>query len=135
MKKLSVCVAAMVFPAVAAAQACAPNLKGAQQFQSDRYVVAYRTLPEKVAVGRHFGVDFAVCPKPGQPAPEAVKIDAYMPEHRHGMNYQAVVKPAPAPGQYHAEGLMFHMPGRWEYIFEIRGGGTVDRITRPITLE
>jgi hypothetical protein len=30
---------------------------------------------------------------------------------------------------------MFHMPGRWEFIFEVRGGGTTDRVTRTVTLE
>ncbi len=125
---------AAVFPAAVAAQTCAPDWKGAQQVQSERYVVAYRTQPEKVAVGRHFAVDFAVCPKPGQPVPESVKLDAFMPEHGHGMNYKAVVKAAPA-GHYHAEGLMFHMPGRWEYIFEVGSGGKVDRAVRAVAVE
>jgi hypothetical protein len=26
-------------------------------------------------------------------------------------------------GLYRAEGLLFHMPGRWELVFELRGSG------------
>jgi hypothetical protein len=57
-----------------------------------------------------------------------------MPEHRHGMNYKTTLKPATG-GRYEVEGFMFHMPGRWEFIFEVRGGGTTDRVTRSVTLE
>jgi hypothetical protein len=42
-----------------------------------------------------------------------------MPEHRHGMNYQTSVVPH-GDGGYRAEGLLFHMPGRWELVFELR---------------
>ena len=38
------------------------------------------------------------------------------------MNYAPAVKP-PAPGRWRAEGLMFHMPGKWEFVFELRAGG------------
>ena len=70
----------------------------------------------------------------GQPAPESLRVDAYMPEHKHGMNYRTTVKPAEG-GRYQAEGFMFHMPGRWDFIFEVRSGGKTDRVTRSIVLE
>ena len=35
------------------------------------------------------------------------------------MNYRPSVTPQGA-GRYRAEGLMFHMPGRWELVFEWR---------------
>jgi cytochrome c peroxidase len=50
-----------------------------------------------------------------------------MPEHRHGMNYAPAVK-ALGPGRWRAEGLMFHMPGRWELTFEVTAGGATDRL-------
>jgi hypothetical protein len=50
------------------------------------------------------------------------------------MNYQAVVKPA-GNGRYEAAGLMFHMPGRWDFIFEVRGGGKTDRMTSTVVLQ
>jgi len=30
---------------------------------------------------------------------------------------------------------MFHMPGRWEFIFDVRADGRTDRLTRSMTLE
>jgi hypothetical protein len=117
----------------ATAQGC-DALKGARKVESSRYVVAYRTRPARLAVGQHFTVELAVCPKDGQAAPEAVRVDGFMPEHNHGMNYKAVVK-AGEGGRYVADGMMFHMPGRWDFIFEVRGGGKTDRMTQSVMLQ
>jgi cytochrome c peroxidase len=56
-----------------------------------------------------------------------------MPEHRHGMNYAPAVKPL-GPGRWRAEGLMFHMPGKWEFLFEVRGAGNTDRLVSQFLL-
>jgi len=68
------------------------------------------------------------------PAPDSVRVDATMPEHRHGMNYRPTVT-ATGEGRYKAEGLMFHMAGRWELMFEVRSGGKTERIVQSIRLE
>ncbi|HTE13920.1 MAG TPA: FixH family protein, partial [Burkholderiales bacterium] len=115
------------------AWACVPELPGskggkAHTIDSKKYALAYRTQPEKIEIGKHFVVEFALCAKDGTAAPESVRVDAYMPEHRHGMNYKTTV--TGGAGKYRAEGLMFHMPGRWEYIFEVRATGTAGAIER-----
>jgi len=133
MQRLCASVAVLALSLPAAAQECAGH-PGAAKVESERYVVTYRTKPDKIAVGQHFSMDLGVCPKRGQAAPESLRVDAQMPEHRHGMNYKTTVKPADG-GRYQAEGLMFHMPGRWEFIFEVRGGGKTDRVTRSVMLE
>jgi len=122
-----------------AAWACTPDLpagKGskAQTIDSKKYVLAYRTLPEKIVIGEHFAVELALCVKEGSAMPESVRVDAQMPEHRHGMNYKTKVTSSGA-GKYRAEGLMFHMPGRWEYLFEVRAGGATERLTTSIVLQ
>jgi hypothetical protein len=119
---------------MSAAEACPADLVGAHKIESSRYRLAYRTQPPQVAIGVHFSVVFAVCPNGGAPAPDRIRVDAHMPEHRHGMNYRAVVTPA-GEGRYRAEGLMFHMPGRWEYVFEVRGGDSTERLTHSIVLD
>jgi hypothetical protein len=131
--KLATIISAVVFAAPVAAQNC-PALDGARKLESDRYVLSYRTQPAKIAVGQHFTVEMAVCPKGGQPAPETVRVDGFMPEHNHGMNYKTVVKPAGA-GRYDAAGMMFHMPGKWDFVFEVRGGGKTDRMTHTVVLQ
>ena len=95
------------------------------RLESARYIVSYKA--EAVEVARHFSLDLAICPKAGQAEVQAVKVDAQMPEHRHGMNYAPAVK-ALGPGRWRAEGLMFHMPGRWELTFEVTAGGATDRL-------
>jgi cytochrome c peroxidase len=99
------------------------------RLESARFAIAYKSEPIEVA--KHFALDIRVCPKPGQPAPESLKVDAHMPEHRHGMNYAPTVK-AVAPGHWRAEGLMLHMPGRWEFIFEVRATGSTDRTAHRV---
>lgn len=130
-------VTAFILSAAAAAPAAAQNcpaLDGAQKVESDRYILSYRTQPAKLAVGQHFSVEMAVCAKGGQPAPDGVRVDGFMPEHNHGMNYKAAVKPA-GSGRYEAAGLMFHMPGKWDFIFEVSGAGKTDRMTHSVMLQ
>jgi hypothetical protein len=112
---------------------CGAELKGAERAESARYTVVYRMKPAPVAVSRHFALELAVCPKGGAPAPEALAVDARMPEHGHGMNYQTTVK-ALGRGRFQADGLMFHMPGRWELVFDVRGGESSERVLGNFTL-
>ena len=104
------------------APACTPALDGVR-LESNSYVLEYRAAPE---VGKHFSVDIAACAKSGPP-PQALKIDATMPEHRHGMNYRPEVKRT-GPGRWQADGLMFHMPGKWELVFIVEG----ERLAREL---
>jgi hypothetical protein len=118
------------FAAVAgAAQACDLPGGAAQKIQSGHYQVLYRTQPAPLKVGQHFSVEFAVCP-----TPESVRIDAQMPEHRHGMNYRPTVT-ATGEGRYRADGLMLHMAGKWELVFEVRAKDSVERVVQVIRLE
>src|ERR1041385_1106577 len=107
------------------AVALTPAIEGTRA-ESAHYVVAWRATPE---VGKHFSVEVAACAKPGGSAPATLKIDAQMPEHRHGMNYAPTVKQL-APGHWRAEGLMFHMPGKWELVFFVNG----ERVASPLVL-
>src|SRR5919198_1855762 len=122
--------AAVALSAASSAWACTPAIDGTQ-LESERYVVAYKSEPIEVA--KHFALDIAACAKAGNPPPEALKVDAQMPEHRRGMNYAPKVKTL-EPGHWRAEGLMLHMPGRWELVFELRAAGQTDRVSRSIEL-
>lgn len=126
--------AAFAFSAAALAQEnpCARQ-DTALRAQSDRYTVYFRMLPSP-AVGRHFGLAFAVCRPAGAAHPDSVAVDARMPSHGHGMNYRPTVA-ALGEGRYRAEGLMLHMPGVWELAFVVREAGTSERITYSLTLK
>ncbi|HEX5092792.1 MAG TPA: hypothetical protein VFV84_08925 [Burkholderiales bacterium] len=113
--------------ASAGAPACELPGGPAQSLKTDSFTVLYRAAP--IQVGRHFTLDLAVCPPP-----ESVRVDASMPAHRHGMNYQPSVVPL-GDGRYRAEGLMFHMPGDWQFLFEVRSGGKTERATHDLHVE
>jgi hypothetical protein len=106
-----------------------PNLSGAARVESARHVVAFRLAPAALPLNAPFTVEFTACAKDGAVPPTA-KLDAWMPAHRHGMNYRPKLTVI-APGQFRAEGLLFHMPGRWELLFELGG----DRIAAPQELK
>ena len=105
------------------ALACGETLgANTRRIDAAQFQLVYKLLPEPVPVGKHFAIDVVLCPKGNAALPAELRVDATMPEHKHGMNYRPSVKIL-APGQYRAEGLMFHMPGRWELVFELRGPG------------
>ena len=122
---------ALLVALLVAAPAAACELPGgaAQKIQSGKYLVLYRASPAPLKVGQHFALEFAVCP-----APESVRVDASMPEHRHGMNYRPTVTGS-GEGPYRAEGLMLHMAGKWELVFEVRAKDAVERVVQTIRLE
>ena len=117
-----------------AVQACALPGGGGEKVDSPRYELIYRAQPRKIPVSEYFSVELAVCAKGGAPAPESVQVDAQMPAHRHGMNYKASVKAQPG-GYYRADGLLFHMPGQWQFAFELRAGGRTERMTHDVIVE
>lgn len=121
--------------AAASAGACGEALgAGRQTLAADGWQLAWRAAPSPVPVGRHFALDIALCAPPAQAVPAALRVDASMPEHRHGMNYRPGVQPQGA-GLFRAEGLMFHMPGRWELVFEWRdAAGATRRLAQPLVV-
>lgn len=101
---------------------------GAPPLETPRYRLALITTPSDIRPGQFFAVTVAVCPKDRAPAPETVRMDAHMPDHRHGMNYAPRVAAA-GEGAWRGEGFLFHMPGRWEFVIELRAEGRSERAT------
>jgi hypothetical protein len=104
--------------------------------KSGDYTVGFTPSLLPIPVGKQFNVAFEVCTLNGKPIPSGVKIDADMPAHKHGMNYKAKVSQN-AKG-YLAEGLMFHMRGKWRVTFELEQKDTTAtsiRLSQEITIE
>jgi hypothetical protein len=97
------------------------------RLESAGVTVVFRTLPPAIELGRHFAVEALVCGDGASPL--LTRVDAQMPEHRHGMNYRPTLA-GQGNGRYLAEGLLFHMPGRWELSFDVEAG---ERRTRLVT--
>jgi hypothetical protein len=120
--------------ALAAASATACELPPGVRVETERIAISYSTIPAKILVGQPFVLDLAACPKQldGEirPVSDRVRMDAHMPEHRHGMNYRAKVESL-GSGRYHSEGWLFHMPGRWEFVFDVGA----ERLTHSVRVE
>ena len=133
-RRLLLCAAMLC--ASSPAFACDPPSLGDTQVLADsaRYRIAWRVRPNPIAVAEPFALEMSVCAKPGAQAAEGIQVDATMPEHRHGMNYRPSVIDGP-DGRFLAEGMLFHMPGKWRLIFDVRAGGITERLTHDLTVE
>ncbi len=100
---------------------------------SDHYMVAFRPEPMRIEVGQPFALLFNVCTKNGNPA-ELVAVEAHMPETRQDMNRKPTIVAA-GDGRYSADGMVFHMPGRWELAIDVRAGEESERLTHEIILK
>jgi hypothetical protein len=109
-----------------------PNFEPRGRAAGADAAVVFRTVPPAIAVGTLFKVEAIVCG--GTTPPVLTRVDARMPEHRHGMNYRPTLA-ATSPGRYVAEGFLFHMPGRWQFVFDVEAGGRRTRLTTDVNVE
>jgi len=129
-----IAVCALACAPAAAGCADALNAPNASAAENDGVRVAFVPRPSPPPVGKHFSIDFVVCVDDVARSDARAQVDADMPAHRHGMNYRASV--APLPGSvYRAEGLMFHMPGRWRLLFDVELSGRTVRLAREIEVQ
>jgi hypothetical protein len=126
----------------AAADACEPpaGFTPRARVEASGVAVIFRTVPDPIEIGRHFRLEAVVCAgggrdgATGDTAPVLTRVDADMPEHRHGMNYRPTLS-ATERGRYVAEGFMFHMPGRWQLVFDVEHAGRRTRLTTDVVLD
>ena len=106
---------------------------------SPGFVAAFLSLqPERLSVGEVFAAEITICGGDAS-AVEKIQVEAIMPAHRHGMNYLPEITKI-EPGRYRADGLLFHMPGKWRIdvaVFggKVIGGGRPVRFSRTVILE
>jgi hypothetical protein len=129
-------VVAGLLAAAPAAADCGDRLAGAAStsIQAPGLTLVFAPRPWPIDVGRHFGVEVVVCASAGMRAPMLLRVDADMPVHRHGMNYRATVR-ALDEDRYAVDGMMFHMPGRWRFTFELGGAGELRRLVHEVDVE
>jgi hypothetical protein len=116
---------ALALAAPAAWAACDAG-PGVLRGETPKVALAFRTSPPAIKVGELFSLQAEVCPQPGVTV-TGLKVDAGMPAHKHGMNYQPRVS-STGPGKYTATGLMFHMPGEWQFSFDVETPAGRERI-------
>ena len=113
-----------------AAAACKlPAQPGWQPVVQGPVRLAWRAQP-RVQSGEMFALQLALCPAQAR----LVAVDATMPEHGHGMNYAVKLQPL-AASRWRAEGLLWHMAGRWELRFDVEVGGEVHSLRHSVQLQ
>lgn len=90
--------------------------------------------PAQVPTNEHFTAIVQVRSKTKEKlSPKAIRIDADMPAHGHGMNTKPRVTKV-EDGKWKVEGLLFHMPGDWELYVDVGEGQSLERATLPLKL-
>ncbi len=102
--------------------------------------ISWRPVDGEIPPLDPFSVEVVVRSPSGGPVPEdvSVLVDATMPHHGHGMNVEPrVTRTDPGDGEarFLAEGMLLHMPGRWEFTVDVLRGGEVERAQWTVTLD
>lgn len=117
------------FAAMAAQAACPPGPAEGALVVAGPVSLAWRAEPAPVVQGRPFALLLTACPAQAV----LVTVDATMPEHRHGMNYRSSLQSL-GDGRWRADGLLWHMSGRWELRFDVRHDGSTHTLRQDVVL-
>lgn len=82
-----------------------------------------------IKVGEPFSITVRACPV----NTELLAVEATMPAHRHGMNYQASIEQT-APGHWRVQGMLWHMPGQWQLSLKLRLAQHIQRLSTAVSL-
>jgi hypothetical protein len=108
------------------------------------FAMTFATSPWTIPLNAPFEVRFALWDADGVALdldPAAVRVDADMPEHGHGMNVVpgvtrwAAERTAPDEVVYVARPLEFMMPGRWEIHVDVTRGAITERALVEVVVE
>lgn len=73
--------------------------------------VQIQLKPEDIPLNAPFGATVTICSK-SEELPVRIDVDAVMPAHKHGMNYEPKTVQI-NHYRYEVKNLLFHMPGVW----------------------
>ena len=122
--------AVMAWVLAASAYAACPTPPASAAVMVEGPVQAvWQAEPSPITVGRPFALWVTLCPADAV----LLRVDATMPEHRHGMNYRPSFKPL-GEGRWRVEGLLWHMSGRWELTLDLQAKGQDHRLRQSVSL-
>ena len=100
------------------------------------WVVEYALDATPPPLNAPFGATVRLLPASGEwdfPG-VSLAVDARMPQHRHGMRVEPRVE-ALGEGRFRVDGLVLHMPGRWELYFDVTRGALTERAQDAVELD
>lgn len=91
------------------------------------WVLVYTPDPDPIPQSEEFELTVIVeAPGGGEALPGALRVDAEMPAHGHGMNTEPVTTDH-GDGSYTVRGMLFHMPGHWRIDATLTDDGDNER--------
>lgn len=113
--------------------------EGAERIVSNGgdYVVFLRTDPSPIPDNAEFTATVWVFERlaSGEPLKNVtLDVDAFMPEHGHGMNRVPEITRS-EDGGFDVKGILFHMGGTWELYLDVTRGPITERAQRRVHLE
>ncbi len=109
-----------------AAMAC--DADGVPMVAQENEAPAVYLAVGEVPLAQPFSMRVTVC---DDRAITALRVDAIMPAHQHGMNYTPRVT-ALGRGVFAVDEMLFHMPGRWQVQVDVALGGQATSYTFDI---
>ncbi|WP_153769905.1 hypothetical protein [Labrenzia sp. CE80] len=100
--------------------------------KGDTAVLRATPPPSALEVGELFALTLEICKAPA--GMEIIRLNARMPAHGHGMNYEPELSRLD-DGRYLAEGMLLHMPGEWEFVVDVRSSDQSERLSVAVDLK
>ncbi|TXR54191.1 FixH family protein [Reinekea thalattae] len=119
--KLSILSATFLMTAFATGHALACDFSQynlASPSGTNKLTLGYQVSESALAVDQHFSLQVLICENDTPVSDATLRVDATMPAHRHGMNYRPAVTSL-GQGEYQVDGLLFHMAGHWQMVFDV----------------
>ncbi len=98
--------------------------------------VVYKVGKSPIPRGETFSIDAWVFAADAPDKPRAdvsLAVDAAMPQHGHGMNRVPRIESL-GGGRFRIDGLLFHMPGKWELYFDVGRGALTERAQADVEI-
>ena len=126
--------------APATAQAAVPTVSSSARTARSAdgtYEVSWEPVGGAIPEADPFSIAFEVRRTDGSPLEGAcvVRVDAEMPHHGHGMNLVPTVRREGDAARFVADGMLFHMPGRWVLAIDVEESGLSERTQWYVDIE
>lgn len=111
-----------------------PPVQGREGVWGSFHVV-WEPTPDPIPLNELFRLAVTVRDGDGRPLPGVeLAVSAVMPEHGHGTNLEPRTRKV-EEGRFAAEGLLFHMPGRWWIRMDLRRGEETAQAVFEVVLD
>lgn len=89
-----------------------------QETTAGNIALSYKIIDAPVEISQPFSLEIKLCKEDAPLTPKQLRINAGMPAHNHGMNYQPSITKL-GDGHYQVDNFVFHMMGNWAFAIDV----------------